>query len=167
VLGRQPIDNPDRILARADQDGGPVIIPSPPGDLVGVKLGELAKLAFDLTQNRVRQPLVRGDEYGRGGRTVLGLSHQVGRHQLRIGCLVGQHGDLRRTRQQVDADPSEELALGLGHEHVPRPDEPSAAQIERALTQRAVRQRRRAIRRYSWPSVIDRTERVIGGVLGS
>jgi glycosyltransferase involved in cell wall biosynthesis len=42
-----------------------------------------------------------------------------------------------------------------------------AAQIERALSQRAVRQRRRAIRRYSWPSVIDRTERVIGGVLGS
>jgi glycosyltransferase involved in cell wall biosynthesis len=42
-----------------------------------------------------------------------------------------------------------------------------AAQVERALTQRAVRQRRRAIRRYSWPSVIDRTERVIGGVLGS
>jgi glycosyltransferase involved in cell wall biosynthesis len=42
-----------------------------------------------------------------------------------------------------------------------------AAQVERALSQRAVRQRRRAIRRYSWPSVIDRTERVIGGVLGS
>jgi glycosyltransferase involved in cell wall biosynthesis len=42
-----------------------------------------------------------------------------------------------------------------------------AAQVERALSQRATRQRRRAIRRYSWPSVIERTERVIGGVIGS
>jgi glycosyltransferase involved in cell wall biosynthesis len=41
-----------------------------------------------------------------------------------------------------------------------------AAQVLRALGQRATRQRRRAIRRYSWPSVIDRTERVIGGALG-
>jgi glycosyltransferase involved in cell wall biosynthesis len=42
-----------------------------------------------------------------------------------------------------------------------------AAQVERALRQRPARQRRRAIRHFSWPSVIDRTERVIGGVLGS
>jgi glycosyltransferase involved in cell wall biosynthesis len=41
-----------------------------------------------------------------------------------------------------------------------------AAQVERALGQRASRQRRRAIRRYSWPSVIEQTERVIGGALG-
>jgi glycosyltransferase involved in cell wall biosynthesis len=41
-----------------------------------------------------------------------------------------------------------------------------AAQVDRALGQRAARQRRRAIRHYSWPSVIRRTERVIGGILG-
>lgn len=41
-----------------------------------------------------------------------------------------------------------------------------AAQVERALGQRASRQRRRAIRRYSWPSVIEQTEVVIGGALG-
>lgn len=42
-----------------------------------------------------------------------------------------------------------------------------AEQVERALRERAVRQRRRAIRRYSWPSVLERTESVIGGALGS
>jgi glycosyltransferase involved in cell wall biosynthesis len=41
-----------------------------------------------------------------------------------------------------------------------------AAQVERAINQRPARQRRRAIRRYSWPSVVEHTERVIGGVLG-
>jgi glycosyltransferase involved in cell wall biosynthesis len=41
-----------------------------------------------------------------------------------------------------------------------------AAAVEGALGQRTTRQRRRAIRRYSWPSVIEQTERVIGGALG-
>jgi glycosyltransferase involved in cell wall biosynthesis len=40
-----------------------------------------------------------------------------------------------------------------------------ARQLERALNQRAVRQRRRAIRRYSWPVVLERTERVIGAAV--
>ena len=39
-------------------------------------------------------------------------------------------------------------------------------QIERALKQRAARQRRRAIRRYSWPTVLEQTERVIGAAVG-
>ena len=38
--------------------------------------------------------------------------------------------------------------------------------VERALALRPVRQRRRAIRRYSWPSVLARTERVIEAALG-
>jgi glycosyltransferase involved in cell wall biosynthesis len=40
-----------------------------------------------------------------------------------------------------------------------------ARQLERALRQRAARQRRRAIRRYSWPTVLERTERVIGAAV--
>jgi mannosylglucosylglycerate synthase len=41
-----------------------------------------------------------------------------------------------------------------------------AHQVERALKQRAARQRRRAIRRYSWPTVLEQTERVIGAAVG-
>ena len=40
-----------------------------------------------------------------------------------------------------------------------------ARQVERALNQRSVRQRRRAIRRYSWPAVLERTEQVIGAAI--
>jgi glycosyltransferase involved in cell wall biosynthesis len=40
-----------------------------------------------------------------------------------------------------------------------------ARQLERALQQRAARQRRRAIQRYSWPTVLERTERVIGAAV--
>jgi glycosyltransferase involved in cell wall biosynthesis len=40
-----------------------------------------------------------------------------------------------------------------------------ARQVERALNQRSVRQRRRAINRYSWPAVLERTERVIGAAV--
>jgi glycosyltransferase involved in cell wall biosynthesis len=41
-----------------------------------------------------------------------------------------------------------------------------AAQVLRALNQRATRQRRRALQRYSWPEVLERTERVIGQAVG-
>jgi hypothetical protein len=41
-----------------------------------------------------------------------------------------------------------------------------AAAIERALNERGVRRRRRTLRRYSWPAVLARTERVIGGSIG-
>jgi glycosyltransferase involved in cell wall biosynthesis len=41
-----------------------------------------------------------------------------------------------------------------------------AAQVLRALDQRGTRQRRRALHRYSWPAVIERTERVIGRAVG-
>jgi hypothetical protein len=41
-----------------------------------------------------------------------------------------------------------------------------AAQVMRALNQRGTRQRRRALQRYSWPAVLERTERVIGRAVG-
>ena len=58
---------------------------------------------------------------------MLGLAQQVGGDQPRIGRVVGDHEDLGRARQQVDAHAAEQLALGLGdvdvagaHEHVDR-----------------------------------------------
>ena len=45
---------------------------------------------------------------------MLGLAEQVGGDELRVGGLVGDHGDLRRAGEQVDPHPAEQLPLGLG-----------------------------------------------------
>ena len=45
---------------------------------------------------------------------VLGLPEQVGGDELGVGRLVGDHEDLGRAGEQVDADRPEQLALGLG-----------------------------------------------------
>ena len=54
---------------------------------------------------------------------MLGLGEQVGRHQLGIGGGVGEHRHLRRTREQVDPDPAEQLALGFGDVRVAGADD--------------------------------------------
>ena len=54
---------------------------------------------------------------------MLGLAEQVGRDQLGVGRVVGDHGDLRRAGQQVDPDAPVELALGLGHVRVAGADD--------------------------------------------
>ena len=54
---------------------------------------------------------------------MLGLAEQVGGHEVRVGGLVGDHEDLRRPREQVDPDPPEELALGLGDVRVAGADD--------------------------------------------
>ena len=45
---------------------------------------------------------------------------QVGGDELGVGRVVGDHRDLRRPGEQVDADAAEQLALGLGDERVAR-----------------------------------------------
>ncbi len=45
---------------------------------------------------------------------MLSLREQVRRHQFRVGRGVGEHRHLRGAGEQVDADPSEQLALGFG-----------------------------------------------------
>ena len=66
---------------------------------------------------------------------MLGLAEQVGRDALGVGGVVGDHRDLGRAGEQVDADRAEELALGLGDVRVAGPDEHvdrlGAAQPER------------------------------------
>ena len=54
---------------------------------------------------------------------MFGLTEQVGGHPLRVGGLVGEHRDLGGAGEQVDADPAEQLPLGLGDEGVARTDE--------------------------------------------
>ena len=59
------------------------------------------------TSRSTRSASVRrgGDEHGRRGRAVLCLADQVGRDDLGVGVLVGDHEDLRRPGEQVDARP--------------------------------------------------------------
>ena len=54
---------------------------------------------------------------------MLGLAQEVGCHQLRVRALVGDHRHLGRPGEQVDPDPAEELALGLGDERIAGTDD--------------------------------------------
>ena len=54
---------------------------------------------------------------------MLGLAEQVGRADLAVDAVVGDHQRLGRAREQVDADAAEQLALGLRHIGVARPDD--------------------------------------------
>ena len=54
---------------------------------------------------------------------MLGLREQVGGHHRGAGGLVGDHRDLGRAGQHVDADLAVELPLRLGDEGVARPDD--------------------------------------------
>ena len=64
---------------------------------------------------------------------MLGLAEQVGRDHFHVRRVVGNHEDLRRPGEQVDADASVKLPLGFGHvrvarsaQHVDRTDGPGA-----------------------------------------
>ena len=54
---------------------------------------------------------------------MLGLCEQVRCDQFGVGRGVGKHGHLRRTREQVDPDPAEQLALGFSDVRVPGSDD--------------------------------------------
>ena len=72
---------------------------------------------------------------------MLGLGQQVRCDELGIGSLVGEHGDLGGAGEQIDPDPAEQLAFGLGHERVARTDDhvdglPALPSAERHRRQR-------------------------------
>ena len=51
---------------------------------------------------------------------MFGLSHQIGRDDIRVGRLISQAQTVRRACEHVDAHPPEQNALGLGNELVSR-----------------------------------------------
>ena len=53
---------------------------------------------------------------------MLALRGKVERGELRVGALVGHHHQLGGTLDAVDANPSDNLALGLLDVGVPRSD---------------------------------------------
>ena len=64
-----------------------------------------------------------GDQDGLRERVVLGLAEQVGGDPGGVLGAVGDHDDLGRAGDQVDADPAEHLALGFGDISVAGPDD--------------------------------------------
>ena len=54
---------------------------------------------------------------------MLGLAEEVRRAELPVHRLIRDHKSLGGPREEIDADPAEELALGLGDEHVSGADE--------------------------------------------
>ena len=54
---------------------------------------------------------------------MLGLAEEIRRAELPVHRLVGDHQRLGGPCEQIDPHPAEELAFGLGDEHVPRADE--------------------------------------------
>ena len=54
---------------------------------------------------------------------MLGLADEIFGHNLRIGAVVGNHGDFGGAGEHVDADAAIEHALGLGDEAVARTDQ--------------------------------------------
>jgi hypothetical protein len=115
----------DRLFEVVDQQDLATIAPRDARHLGGRQHG---KLALDLGRQGFGQPAAGGDQHGGRGRPVLGLAQKVGRDHLRVRAVVGDHQDLGRAGQKVDADPAEQLALGLGDigvawadQHVDRP----------------------------------------------
>src|SRR5262249_6171223 len=120
VLGRVLVRQGDRLLIGADHDHLTIPVPRFANDLARAERGDLAlALVDDGLAERPR----RGDEdRGRGG-AVLGLAQEVAGDDAGVGAVVGDDEDLRRPRQQIDADGAEDLPFGFGHVLVAWPDD--------------------------------------------
>ena len=70
---------------------------------------------------RVEERRAVGDRDDQRPRPVLGLSEQVERERRGIGVAGGDHEQVARPGEAVDADLSEHLPLGLLHVQVPGP----------------------------------------------
>ena len=100
-------------------------------DLAVVPPGRLGHLACRhpweqvgyVVDDRTPDTLGGGDKHAGEVGTVLGLAEQVDGHGERVGVLVRDDEGLGRSREQVDADLTEELTLGFGHVGVARAGE--------------------------------------------
>ena len=100
-----------------------------PGLARGVGGGKDFQEPLDLAHGVFRELLGVGEQHGGRGRAVLGLAQQIGGADFAVDAVVGDHQRLGRSREQVDADAAEQLALGLRHigvagtdDHVDRRD---------------------------------------------
>ena len=112
VLGGVGVDHGEALLEVVDQHDRGLLAGQRGADPLGVPGHRhlLVELGLDVGG----EPLGRGHQHRGGGRVVLGLGDQVGRHERGVGGVVGQDPDLGRAGLGVDADDALEQPLG-GH----------------------------------------------------
>ena len=93
------------------EDDLAIVLPRPSRRLSGGQDGEEA---LDLLHRLAGQLLRVRHQHGRRVVAVLGLAEEVGGAHLGIDRLVGDDHGLGRPGEEIDADPPEELPLGLG-----------------------------------------------------
>src|SRR5919204_1467164 len=108
VLGGDAVGFAHRRFARVDEDDLAVVAPGDPGDIRG---RQHLELALDLGRERLGDVARCRDADRRAGRSMLRLAEQIGGDHLHVGALVGDHQDLRRTGEEIDADAAEKLAF--------------------------------------------------------
>src|SRR3954454_23653204 len=110
VFGGESISHGERLLNGVYHQNLAVVPPSRAGEVAGRHVNE------KLVDVRLRLPgngRAGRDEYRRGIRSVFGLAEQVDGHYERIGGVIGDDQDFRRTREQIDTYFTEQLAFGL------------------------------------------------------
>ena len=80
--------------------------------------GMILQLLGDRPGHGGRQGLTGGDQDRRRQRIVLRLGHQVGRHLLGAGGVIGDDQHLAGPRQRIDAHPAIDRLLGQRHPQV-------------------------------------------------
>jgi hypothetical protein len=112
VLRRHRVRHVDGSRDVSDDDDAPVVGERASDDLGARRVGEqqLERL-LDL----VRQRGIVGDQVGGGAWIVLGLRHEVDRHECGLGRRVREDEHLARTGEHVDADVTHHELLRRSH----------------------------------------------------
>ena len=111
MLGGNGIGKRHRIVERLHQNDRAEFVPRCPRDL---RAWQRRQLCLDRAFDLVRQSLVVGNEDRLRVGVVLGLRQKIGGDPVRIGALVRDHQNFRRTGDHVDADLAEHQTLRCG-----------------------------------------------------
>ena len=136
MLGGVGVHHVEPLLEVVDEHDGRLLTAERGADPFGV-LGQ-RHLLVELGGHVVGQRLAGRDQDGGGQRVVLGLADQVCGDVRRVGGVVGQHGDLGRSRLGVDTDDALDQALGAHRVDVARPGD----QVDGTAAACAVREHR-------------------------
>ena len=117
VLGRDDVDRVNSGQQVVRDHDKTVVVQARTGDVLARTLGkQKPQRLLDL----IDKSLATRDQVTGGHGVVLGLGHEVGGHDGRVGGLVGEHADLGRAGDHVDADVAGHVALGGRHVGVAR-----------------------------------------------
>ena len=120
MLGRELVDQRDRVGKLRHQDDGAEIAPRRAGDL-GAR--QRLELRFHRLLDLIGERGVVGDQDRLRAGVVLGLRQEVGGDPIGVAGLVGEDQHLGRAGDHVDADLAEDETLGRRHIGVAGPDD--------------------------------------------